>query len=588
MRTRSSIKRHSSRSSTEVEALRKELKIEKTLRLAAEATVRKLEDRIESMEQELKMLRRKRSDTEEMLHDEIRRLQKERADRDELLEKINEQVAWFRENYFKTNKSEQGEPDEQKGEDARSHEAQNQSDAEVSDDTETSATECSQTTEQTEDGAKRKRGQQRGSKGPSRSNRSRLRAEDELLEKPGCACAKCGKAYRRLNTSKLSPLVEMYKELVRIMYERSVYVPDCDCEGNKPITADPPPKLFDRTELGNTLWTHLLTDKYLQGVPTSRTLKALDLLGSPLSQGTATGGFEIINDKVDPLYRGIIDHCRGADFWNADETWWRLFGKRWWQWIVASEDAVVYLLDPSRSKRVPTDFFAGSVGVLMTDRLASYKGLHDGIKKAWCWVHQRRDFLNIFKGRPKLKEWAKNWLTKIGWLFALNHRRFKLWENDKTFGHEWDKANEDLKQHVQLLEELWQNELSKPSPHKKQKTVLESMKRHWDGLTLFLSDPRIPLDNNRAERLLRNAVILRKNSYGSGAQWAGEFAAKMFSIFQTWLINGLNPEALLLDYLNHCSRPGRPPPDTNLFLPWMMSEERKKQFSLPISYKRPG
>jgi len=114
------------------------------------------------------------------------------------------------------------------------------------------------------------------------------------------------------------------------------------------------------------------------------------------------------------------------------------------------------------------------------------------------------------------------------------------------------------------------------------------MKRHWDGLTLFLTDPRIPLDNNRAERLLRNAVILRKNSYGSGAEWAGHLAAKMFSIYQTWLINGLDPEALLLDYFNECSKPGRPPPNTSNFLPWTMSAEKKAQFALPKSYSRPG
>jgi len=55
--------------------------------------------------------------------------------------------------------------------------------------------------------------------------------------------------------------------------------------------------------------------------------------------------------------------------------------------LIASDDAVAYILDPSRSKKVPTEFFAGSAGVLMTDRLASYKALQDAIRKAWCWVH---------------------------------------------------------------------------------------------------------------------------------------------------------------------------------------------------------
>ena len=115
------------------------------------------------------------------------------------------------------------------------------------------------------------------------------------------------------------------------------------------------------------------------------------------------------------------------------------------------------------------------------------------------------------------------------------------------------------------------------------------MKKDWDGLTIFVDDPRIPLHNNRAERLLRNPVILRKNSFGSGTQWSGNLAAKLFSIFQTWLINGLDPQALLLDYFNECANtPGKSPPDVTQFLPWTMSDARKECYALPASYERPG
>ena len=146
-----------------------------------------------------------------------------------------------------------------------------------------------------------------------------------------------------------------------------------------------------------------------------------------------------------------------------------------------------------------------------------------------------------------------------------------------------------LQQHVQEMKELWEAELKLPKLHDDQKKVLRSLKKHWEGLTLFLEDPRIPLHNNRAERLIRNAVILRKNSFGSGTEWAGQLAAKLFSLFQTWLINGIDPQAILLDYFNECSKtPGRAPPEVNRFLPWGMSAERKEQFRLPASYKRPG
>ncbi|MBV8281516.1 MAG: IS66 family transposase [Candidatus Eremiobacteraeota bacterium] len=582
VRQRSAPKRHSSSSSEEIKVLRKELKAERAARVKAEARAQELEWKVESLEAELEIFRKNHNAEREFLQDEIRRLEKAVADRDELLEQVNAQLTWFRENFLSPNRSERDGVDGQAAEEMRAQDQPGQTEAE------TEVPEAGTQGETPAETTKRKRGQQRGTKGPGRSDRSQLRTDTEFIEKRGCACSKCGKAYRRLSVTKQSPLIELYTELVRILHERFTYVPDCDCEGNKPITADPPAKLYDRTEIGNTVWAYVIARKYLYGEPTERTLKWCSLRHLHLSKGTVTGGLKVVNEKLEFLYQALKNHCRGADFWNGDETWWSLFGKRWWMWMVASKDAVVYLLDPSRSKKVPNDFFAGSKGVFMTDRLASYKGLPDDIRKAWCWVHQRRDFLNVFKGMPKLKEWAEAWLKRIATLFVLNHKRFKAWENNQQFGKDFDEAQKLVDEHVQGLKECFESELKQSGLHKKQKTILESMKRHWDGLTLFLEDPRIPLDNNRAERLLRNAVLLRKNSYGSGAQWAGEFAAKVFSIFQTWLINGLDPEALLLDYLNECSKPGRPPPDTKLFLPWTMSQARKKQFALPKTYKRPG
>jgi hypothetical protein len=89
--------------------------------------------------------------------------------------------------------------------------------------------------------------------------------------------------------------------------------------------------------------------------------------------------------------------------------------------------------------------------------------------------------------------------------------------------------------------------------------------------------------------VLRYCVVQRKNSYGNGIEWSGHLKAKFFSIFQTWLINGLDPQALLLDYFEQCSQtPGIPPPNIDNFLPWKMDEARRQEFRLPDSYPRPG
>lgn len=333
-------------------------------------------------------------------------------------------------------------------------------------------------------------------------------------------------------------------------------------------------------------------------MPTNRTLKDLALKGLGLSAGTVTGGFEIIDKLVEPLYEQIVAHAKQCDMWNADETSWRVFEdadgvrsqKKWWLWLVASLESVVYILDRTRSGAVPESFFEHSTGTAIVDRYSAYNSLPASVKKAWCWVHVRRDFVKVLEGMPKLRNWARQWLLDIAELFVLNHKRFELWMQDQRRGKCWLDANYELVSHVESMEKNWKSQLSKAS-HEEQKTILKSLKRHWAGLTLFLDDPRIPLDNNRAERLLRNSVVQRKNSYGNGSEWGGYFSAKMFSILQTWLINGLDPESMLLEYFNECSKtPGIPPPFEDLvkFLPWSMDQERKAKFKLPAPFKRPG
>jgi transposase len=550
-----------------IENLWAELQEVRTQLKASEKRAAKLEIRVQELEQENEKLRNGRRSTEDYLQKTIRKLEKDVRDRDKKIEKQAKQLAWFRKQKFgKTTEKNQSEATEAQAADVTGP----------------------------DQSGKRKRGQQPDNKGPGRTDRSGVpESETVPLEiVGGCKCPDCGKAYVELKVTEDTSIVEMAVMLHQIMYQQHKYVSQCECRGKKIVTAPPPPKLYPRTTVGNSLWVHLVVQKFLHGVPTNRTLKELSLYGFSLAEGTVTGGLQVIDGLLEKLQEEIVKHCQGADLWNADETSWHIFdagATKWWLWLIASDDAVAYILDPSRSKKVPSEFFAGSAGVLMTDRLASYKSLQEAIKKAWCWVHVRRDIYNLFIGMPKCKKWAKWWLEEIGILFAVTHRRYLLWEKNKTLGRVYEAAQTEVEQQVERLEKRWQAEVNNPDMHEEQKKILRSMKKHWKGLTLFVEDPRIPLHNNRAERLLRNAVILRKNSFGSGTQWAGNLAAKVFSIFQTWLINGLDPQALLLEYFDECSKtPGKAPPDISQFLPWVMSSERKQHFALPASYKRPG
>ena len=61
------------------------------------------------------------------------------------------------------------------------------------------------------------------------------------------------------------------------------------------------------------------------------------------------------------------------------------------------------------------------------------------------------------------------------------------------------------------------------------------------GLTLFLADAEVPIDNNPQERLLRNHVIGRKTWYGTHSKRGAKTAGVLFSLVETCKMNEVNP-----------------------------------------------
>jgi len=112
--------------------------------------------------------------------------------------------------------------------------------------------------------------------------------------------------------------------------------------------------------------------------------------------------------------------------------------------------------------------------------------------------------------------------------------------------------------------------------------ILTSLQNHWDGLNVFVEHPEVPMDNNPAERSIRNPVTGKKNFYGSGSLWSSQLAAIMFSLFQTMVLCGLNSNHWLRSYLTACAENyGKTPEDLSPFLPWEMDENRRHKLSNP-------
>ncbi len=108
--------------------------------------------------------------------------------------------------------------------------------------------------------------------------------------------------------------------------------------------------------------------------------------------------------------------------------------------------------------------------------------------------------------------------------------------------------------------------------------ALESLHEHWDGLTRFVDDPRIPMDNNASERHAHGPAVARKNFYGSGSLWSGRLAAALFSIFATLSLWKLNARKWLMWYFEHYAMAGgKVPEDIQPFLPWNLDAGKRSE-----------
>ena len=205
---------------------------------------------------------------------------------------------------------------------------------------------------------------------------------------------------------------------------------------------------------------------------------------------------------------------------------------------------------------------------------------------AFCWAHVRRDFLDSARAWPDLSEWMHTWVGDIGSLYHLNAQRLEVWDDSLPLASQsltFQTRNLALSDSLTAMATKRDLVLAEPELHQIKKKVLSSLHNHWSGLTVFLDHPETPMDNNTSETKLRNAVTGRKNYYGSGAVWSAEFAAMLFSLFQTIILWGLNPRHWLHSYLSACAENGGVPP-TNLapFLPWAMEEARRHKLAEPL------
>ena len=276
----------------------------------------------------------------------------------------------------------------------------------------------------------------------------------------------------------------------------------------------------------------------------------VDNFACPMSAASVEAICKRASQALAEAYDQLADAVREQPVVHADETGWRWPGARRWAWLASTEQIAVYHLTDSRAARVAKLLLGEDFkGILVSDRYGGY-GWIDPAQRQACWSHLLRDFqvLADRSGRTaKLGRALKQTASQI----LAAHRAHQ------TDGRlvAWNEP-ELVDLHDRLMDLLEQGTRMRDQ---KTSRFCAGLLDLWPALWNFTETPGVDPTNNRAERALRFAVLLRKRSGGTRSEHGDRFIERLLTVRETCRLQGRSMHDFVLDAITAALH-GRPAP----------------------------
>ena len=165
-------------------------------------------------------------------------------------------------------------------------------------------------------------------------------------------------------------------------------------------------------------------------------------------------------------------------------------------------------------------------GVLVSDFYSAYN-IHLG-RHQRCWAHLLREVHDLKEKHPT-DERVHSWAAQIHRIYPAA----RAWEPEHP-GTRWEAGERRTAQ--QEFEEQLRREVQPylTDPAAPQHVLAKRIERFLPELFVFVADPRVPSDNNAAERSLRPSVIARKISGGTRSEKGSKTRTTLMTLFGTW------------------------------------------------------
>lgn len=375
--------------------------------------------------------------------------------------------------------------------------------------------------------------------------------EELITMNPAPECNCCGKQMKDSGmTEDAQQITTIPKKYEIILKKRVKY--RCDCQGSI-VTAPLPARIIEGSTYSDEMILDVVISKYCDLIPINRYAKMAARTGlDTLPTHSLIEVTHQFADFVSGAYRRIQQGILKPRVLHADETPHRMLEgsdkKNWYLWGFSTENLCYLECRNTRSGNVASDILSkAECEFLVSDvfsgygkavRIANEQRSRDNkplIKNVNCNAHARRYFYKVY---PKYSE-STFYLDEYHEIYRLN---------SKCKGQappEVRLLREQMRHRFEKMRERALEDLSR-YPFKNGFTRgLRYFLENYEGLTYFLDDPELPIDNNPQERLLRSHVVGRKTWYGTHSEQGSITAAILFSLIETCKLCKVNPKEYL-------------------------------------------
>lgn len=363
-------------------------------------------------------------------------------------------------------------------------------------------------------------------------------------------CPDCGGRLKRTGDTR-TRYIEDLPEIEPEVTEHTIHRDWCTkCKKQvEPKVADALPK----ATLGNRVlvlsaWLHYAVGNTLSQI--------VDVFNFHLQMKITKGGLVQMWYRLQEVLYGWYEQLQAealdSAVLHADETGWRVNGKTHWLWCFTTREVTYYMIDRSRGSPALKKFFIDEFrGILVSDFWGAYNAVACALRQT-CLAHLLRDVHDV--EQYKHKRAGAGWPPFAKKLKRLIGDAIRLWRRRGEFSEATYRSRRDRlhKRLAEMIDTPWEDAQAK--------RLVKRLRRHRNDLFTFVDQPQVPFDNNHAERTIRPAVVLRKNSYGNRSDHGADCQSVLMSIFQTLKQRGHNPVQTLCQAIATTLKTGQLPP----------------------------